>query len=383
MKKGMAVLTVICTLLLTACGQGTAPTRQDKDPAQVSKGETAAAQGPAAPKVDSAPAAPAKSPSFEGKTIKFIVPFSPGAGTDVRARFVAEQLRSYIPGNPLILVENKTGGGGAIGFNHVYQSKPDGLTIAVASTGIPIRWITGAKGHEYDLLKMPLVAAFGTGTVAYGRPDVAKTGKDLTKLGRPVISGHTTPTSSQATMDRVAAEMLGYPVKQVTGYKGYGDIRLSTIKGETEMSWTNATSYLTEIDPHVQRNELVPLFQSGIFKGDKVIRDPRSANVPLLSELYKEVSGRNPEEAEQWPTVKALIGVYSFGVSFWLPPGTPAETYNELVTAFDRMGASADYQKAALKVFAAEDLITVGKEAAAAFAAFAETPPEVRANLSD
>ena len=67
---------------------------------------------------------------YEGKTIRFIVPYGPGGGFDVQARLMARYLPKYIAGKPTVIVQNMPGGGGSIGPNYVYNvSKPDGLTI--------------------------------------------------------------------------------------------------------------------------------------------------------------------------------------------------------------------------------------------------------------
>ena len=40
------------------------------------------------------------SPNFKGKAVKFIVPFSPGGGTDTFARITTKHMRQFIPGKP-------------------------------------------------------------------------------------------------------------------------------------------------------------------------------------------------------------------------------------------------------------------------------------------
>jgi tripartite-type tricarboxylate transporter receptor subunit TctC len=63
---------------------------------------------------------------YPSQTITFVVPYGPG-GTDREARFLAPHISKVI--GQSIVVENKSGGGGAIGTNYVARSEPDGYTL--------------------------------------------------------------------------------------------------------------------------------------------------------------------------------------------------------------------------------------------------------------
>jgi tripartite-type tricarboxylate transporter receptor subunit TctC len=68
---------------------------------------------------------------FPTSTIKIIVPFNAGGSTDMLARLLAPELSTRL-GVPVI-VENKAGGGGAIGMVEMINSKPDGHTLILCS----------------------------------------------------------------------------------------------------------------------------------------------------------------------------------------------------------------------------------------------------------
>ena len=72
-------------------------------------------------------AAHAQAPAYPAKTIRLIVPFPPGAGTDTVARFVAQKLGQAM--NATIIVDNRTGAGGAIGAAEAARAEPDGYTL--------------------------------------------------------------------------------------------------------------------------------------------------------------------------------------------------------------------------------------------------------------
>lgn len=73
----------------------------------------------------------AESP-FPSKTITLIVPFAPGGGTDSIARDVGKLLSEKL--EQPVIVENKGGGGGAIGANFVAKAPADGYTLLFATS---------------------------------------------------------------------------------------------------------------------------------------------------------------------------------------------------------------------------------------------------------
>jgi tripartite-type tricarboxylate transporter receptor subunit TctC len=66
------------------------------------------------------------------KPIRIIIPFSPGSGTDIVGRIVAEQLQTQL--GQTIIVENRVGAGGTIGVGAVAKADPDGHTLLIHST---------------------------------------------------------------------------------------------------------------------------------------------------------------------------------------------------------------------------------------------------------
>lgn len=71
--------------------------------------------------------------SFPTRPITLIVPYSPGGGTDVMARLLAQQLSSDLDAS--VIVENRPGASGNIGTGQVANAEADGYTLLFTSSG--------------------------------------------------------------------------------------------------------------------------------------------------------------------------------------------------------------------------------------------------------
>jgi tripartite-type tricarboxylate transporter receptor subunit TctC len=96
-------------------------------------------------------APPASAAGYPDHTIKMVVPFAAGGGTDVLARIIAQNLNSKW-GQPVV-VENQPGASGAIGTRAVMKAPPDGYTLLMASTGALMAVSSGGDG-PFDVNKV-------------------------------------------------------------------------------------------------------------------------------------------------------------------------------------------------------------------------------------
>ena len=65
--------------------------------------------------------------------IRLIIPFAPGGGVDGAGRILAQALEEKLKVS--VIVDNKAGANGTIAMNFLRQSKPDGYTLSMVSTG--------------------------------------------------------------------------------------------------------------------------------------------------------------------------------------------------------------------------------------------------------
>jgi tripartite-type tricarboxylate transporter receptor subunit TctC len=109
--------------------------------------------------------------TYPTKPIRLVVPFPPGAGTDTVARFVAQKLAESM--GATIVVENKTGAGGAIGAAEAAKAEPDGYTLLFVAS--PFTTVAAsAKAPGYDPVRQFVpVAPIAAGPLAFVvNPDV-------------------------------------------------------------------------------------------------------------------------------------------------------------------------------------------------------------------
>ena len=131
-------------------------------------------------------ALPAAAADYPDHTIKMIVPFAAGGGTDVLARIIAQNLNSKW-GQPVV-VENQPGASGAIGTRAAMKARPDGYTLLMASTGALMTVAAGAGGDgPFDVNKVlsPIVIAAAPPYLLVVRPTLpVNSTADLIRLAK-------------------------------------------------------------------------------------------------------------------------------------------------------------------------------------------------------
>lgn len=124
MKKvvGKMILSLLAVSVIAGCGGASTPSsQQSSSPASEQSAQTSEQA-----------AEPAKQSGYPEKPIKLIVSFAAGGGTDLGARLLTPYLEKEL-GVPVV-VENKPGGGGWVGYSELLKSKPDGYTIGYVNT---------------------------------------------------------------------------------------------------------------------------------------------------------------------------------------------------------------------------------------------------------
>src|SRR5689334_7505514 len=74
----------------------------------------------------------AAQPAYPVRPIKLVVPYPPGALTDILARAIAERLGAAL--KQLVIVDNKPGAATLVGAEHVAKQPADGYTLLMATS---------------------------------------------------------------------------------------------------------------------------------------------------------------------------------------------------------------------------------------------------------
>lgn len=95
----------------------------------------------------SLPAQSLAADNYPNQPVTLVVPFQPGGGTDAVARTFAKVSAPYFPKGMVVL--NKSGAGGAVGWNYVLNNKNDGHTLTVVTAEFVILPLLGLFDHTY------------------------------------------------------------------------------------------------------------------------------------------------------------------------------------------------------------------------------------------
>ena len=97
---------------------------------------------------------------YPSKPIQIIVPYSAGSTTDIIARLIAPHLSEKL--KQPVSIDNRTGGGGAVGVNALKQAPKDGYTIGLVVSGNVIQpWLSNNMTFDIrkDFVNMTLMYA--------------------------------------------------------------------------------------------------------------------------------------------------------------------------------------------------------------------------------
>ena len=83
----------------------------------------------------------------QAQPVEITVLFPAGSSADVTARLLADGMRKHL--NQQVLVVNRPGAGGAIGYRHVAAQKPDGLSLVWNSNSISTSHHSGQLAFDY------------------------------------------------------------------------------------------------------------------------------------------------------------------------------------------------------------------------------------------
>jgi len=250
-------------------------------------------------------AAHAQAPAYPAKVIRLIVPFPPGAGTDTVARFVAQKLGQAM--NATIIVDNRTGAGGAIGAAEAARAEPDGYTLLFVAG--PFTTVAAAsKNAGYDPVKqfVPAASIATTPLVFVVNPSVpADSMREFIALAKREPGKLNYGSAGTGSINHLALELLnaraGIDIVHVP-YKGIAPATLDLISGQIQAMTGTVSATL----PFIAEKKVKALAVTGTR------RAPLLPNVPS----WQEAGVANADVINYWGIVA--------------PAGTPREIITKL-----------------------------------------------------
>jgi tripartite-type tricarboxylate transporter receptor subunit TctC len=226
---------------------------------------------------------------------RIIVPFSPGAGTDITARMLARKLHESL-GQPFI-VENRPGAAGMLGAELVARAPADGYTLLFGTAALSVN-ATLRKSSAFDLFRdlAPITLVSISPQFLIVHPSMpARSVKELVALARKNPGKLNVGSTGNGSSSHLAIEMFSYMagVKVVhVPYKGGAPAGTALLSGELDFYFQGAIAALANM-------------RSGRVRALAVTSRSRSTAAPEVPTLHSYYPGY---ESVNWFSLFAPTG---------------------------------------------------------------------------
>ena len=236
--------------------------------------------------------------SYPARPIRLIVPQAPGSASDNIARIVAVELSQQI--GQQIVVDNRPGGGFAIGMGLTAQATPDGYTLGYAPIGALAISPNMFRKTPYNVLKdFQPVALIATNQMllAASPKHPFKTIREVVDFANQNPGKLLNASSASGSPGHVGFElfklMAGVQITHVP-YKGGAAAILDLISGQVHLMMES----LNSITPHAKAGRVRGLGVTG------KVRSPAVPDIPTIAE-----AGVPGYEATTWNGIVAPAGL--------------------------------------------------------------------------
>jgi tripartite-type tricarboxylate transporter receptor subunit TctC len=193
-------------------------------------------------------AAASHADSFPSKPIKLIVPYAVGQGTDIAARYVADQLGKEI--KQTVFVENRPGAGGNIGTQVAATSPADGYTLVIGTNATHaanefLYQKPGYKPEDFEPIGMvgilPLVFVAGNNSPITDMQGLVRAAREKPQKLDIAVTTTTCRMAYELFSKRASAPMF------TVDYKGSGEALTGVMGGQLEFMVDTITSLRSAI----------------------------------------------------------------------------------------------------------------------------------------
>jgi tripartite-type tricarboxylate transporter receptor subunit TctC len=219
-----------------------------------------------------------KTSNYPDRPITLIVPFSAGGGMDLLARAL-EKTASTNLGQPLIVI-NKTGGGGTIGWNELASSAPDGYTLGISGVDLILQSLYGSTKYNYPTALEPLIQVSSSPYVMVVQAEQPwQNVDDLVRYARQHPGQIKIGNSGVGSIAHVLGEMLAHTAGitlEPIPFRGGSEALAALLGGHIQAIFTSPAT----IREHVKNGTLRVL----AVPNEQRLTDPIFANVPTFKE---------------------------------------------------------------------------------------------------
>jgi len=186
---------------------------------------------------------------YPERPVKIVVPYAAGGGADLLARILAQELSLRTQGQ--FIVENRTGGGTVVSTRAVIGAKPDGYTLLMTQTSLPISAAV-IPGLGYDVRRdlTPIVnVALGPNGL-FVHPNVpARTFKEFLAYAKSNPGKLSYSSGGVATVSHMTGESLnafaGIDLVHVPA-RGMGPALIDLLGGQVQATFGSMAASLQE-----------------------------------------------------------------------------------------------------------------------------------------
>lgn len=214
---------------------------------------------------------------YPGKSIRMIIPFPPGGGTDTLGRILGPKLSEAL--GQQVVMDNRPGAGANIGAEIAAKAPPDGYTLLMGNVVHTINVTLYSKlGYDFvrDLAPVSLLAS--TPNILVVHPSVpAKSVKELIALSKARPGQLDFASSGSGSSAHLAGElfssMAGTKMNHIP-YKGGGPAVIALVGGQVSVGFATTPSVIQHV-------------KSGRLRGLAVTsaqRSPSTPDLPTVSE---------------------------------------------------------------------------------------------------
>jgi tripartite-type tricarboxylate transporter receptor subunit TctC len=191
--------------------------------------------------------------SYPTRSVTMVVPFPPGGVADTVGRPIAEALGRIL--KQPVVVENRAGAGGGLGFSHVAKAKPDGYTILMALSSVSVipeadRILGKTPSYEMSQLQ-PIARITADPTVLVVRAETPwKTYREFVAEMRKKPTAYNYGSSGNYGTMHVPMEQLkaaeSFSITHIP-YTGAGPAVIGLLGGQVDALATGPASIVSQI----------------------------------------------------------------------------------------------------------------------------------------